>query len=39
MVPEFDKKEYWVRSDLRLIFAIEDSQIIDETIENINRIL
>ena len=27
----FDKKD-WVRSDLRLIFAMEDTQIVDETI-------
>ncbi len=34
-----DKKDVWVRSDLRLIFSIEDSQVIDETTENLNRIL
>jgi hypothetical protein len=33
MAKELDKKELWVRSDLRLIFSIEDSQVIDETIE------
>lgn len=34
-----DKKELWVRSDLRLIFAIEDSQAVDETIEMLNKII
>lgn len=36
---EIDKKEVWVKSDLRLIFSIEDSQAIDETLETLNRIL
>ncbi|CDW72924.1 UNKNOWN [Stylonychia lemnae] len=34
-----DKKETWVRSDLRLIFAIEDSQLVDEAIETLQGII
>jgi hypothetical protein len=34
-----DKKEMWVRSDLRLIIAIEDPQLVDEAIETLNNIL
>eukprot|EP00347_Sterkiella_histriomuscorum_P017562 403348860 len=34
-----DKKEMWVKSDMRLIFAIEDSQLVDEAIEALNNIL
>ncbi len=39
MAKEIDKKEAWVRSDMRLIFALEDSQILDESIEQLNKIL
>ena len=39
LAKEIDKKEVWVKSDLRLIFSIEDSQAIDETTETLNKIL
>ena len=39
MAKTMDKKDMWIRSDLRLIFSIEDSQIIDETIETLNKII
>jgi hypothetical protein len=39
MSKDFDKKENWVKSDLRLIFTLADSQIVDESIEQLNRIL
>lgn len=38
MAKTIDKRE-WVRSDLRIILAIEDSQLADEMIENLERIL
>ena len=34
-----DKKEVWVRSDLRLIFALDDGQVLDESIEQLNKII
>ena len=34
-----DKKEVWVRSDLRLIFSVEDPQQVDESIEQLNNII
>jgi hypothetical protein len=34
-----DKKEMWIKNDLRLIFAFEDSQIVEESIEQLNKIL
>ena len=39
MAKTLDKKEMWVKSDLRLIFAIDDSQTLDEVIEQLNKIL
>ncbi len=39
MAKTVDKKDLWVRSDLRLIFSLEDSQIVDETIESLDKIL
>jgi hypothetical protein len=39
MSKDFDKKENWVKNDLRLIFTLADSQIVDEAIEQFNRIL
>ena len=39
MAKTIDKKELWVRSDLRIIFAIEDNQTVDETIETLDKIL
>ncbi len=39
MAKTVDKKELWVRSDLRLIFAFDDTQIVDETIETLEKIL
>ena len=39
MSKEIDKREVWVRSDLRLIFALDDGQIVDESIEQLNKIL
>lgn len=40
MAQQLDKKELgWVRSDMRLIFALDDTQIVDEGIEKLNKIL
>lgn len=39
MAKNQDKKEIWMRNDQRLIFAIEDKQILDESIEQLNKIL
>ena len=39
MAKTVDKKEVWVRSDLRIIFAFDDTQIVDETIEQLEKIL
>jgi hypothetical protein len=39
MAKNFDKKEMWIRSDLRLIFSLTDTQIIDESIEQLTKIL
>ena len=39
MAKELDKKELWVRNDLRLIFAFDDTQIVDETIEQLEKIV
>jgi hypothetical protein len=38
MAKTIDKNEVWVKSDLRLIFALDDSQFVDETIENLTRV-
>lgn len=39
MAKTIDKKECFVKTDLRLIFAINDNQLVDETIETLTRIL
>ena len=39
MAKTVDKKELWVKSDLRLIFAVEDAQHADETIEKLEKII
>jgi hypothetical protein len=33
MAKTLDKKELWIKSDLRLIFAVDDTQTCDEIIE------
>jgi len=39
MGKNLNKKEVWVRSDLRLIFSLPDGQEVEEMIENFNRIV
>jgi len=39
LAKNLDKREVWTRSDLRLIFAVDDCQILDESIEQLNKIL
>lgn len=39
MAKTLDKKELWVKTDLRLIFSVEDSQTVDETLEQLNMII
>ena len=39
MAQTLDKKELWVRSDLRLIFSQGDNQVTDESIEQMIKIL
>lgn len=39
MAKNIDKKEMWIRNDLRLIFSLEDKQIVDESLEQLNKIL
>lgn len=39
MAKEIDKSEVWVRSDQRLIFALEDTQLVDEVVENLTNIV
>lgn len=39
MAKNLDKKEVWVRSDLRLIFALEDTQQVEECIEQFEKII
>ena len=39
MSKTIDKKDVWVRSDLRIMFAFDDTQIVDETIEKMEAIL
>jgi hypothetical protein len=38
MAKQVDKNE-WIKSDLRLIFALEDTQVVDESIEQLTKIL
>jgi len=39
MAAVLDKKELWVRSDLRLIFGHEDSTLLEEHIQDLQKIL
>jgi hypothetical protein len=39
MAKTLDKKELWIKSDLRLIFAVDDTQTCDEIIEQLNKII
>jgi hypothetical protein len=39
MAKTIDKKEVWAKSDLRLIFSIEDPQTVDEIIESLDSIV
>lgn len=39
MAKTLDKKDFWVKSDSRLIFALDDPQLTDEAIEQLNKIL
>jgi len=39
MAKTFDKRAEWVNSDLRLIFYMEDGQLVDELIEKFNLIV
>ena len=39
MSKTLDKNEVWLRSDLRLTFALEDTQLVDEAMEALTKIL
>jgi hypothetical protein len=39
MAKTLDKKDVWVKSDLRIIFSLDDTQIVDETVEALTKIL
>ena len=39
MAKTLDKKELWVKSDLRLIFSVADAQSTDEVIEALTNIV
>ena len=38
LAKEVDKKEFF-KSDMRLIFALDDSQLTDEALESLNKII
>lgn len=39
MGKNINKKDLWVRSDLRLIFSLADAQEVEELIEGFNKIV